>query len=56
MWEMPFHVEHHLYPSLPFHALAEAHGHLAPHLVHTGQGYLAVHRSFLQDPSRLALP
>ncbi len=56
MWEMPFHVEHHLYPSLPFHALAEAHGHLAPHLLHTGQGYLAVHRGFLQDPARLALP
>lgn len=56
MWDMPFHVEHHLYPSVPFHALAEAHGHLAPQLVHTGQGYLAVHRDFLRDPARLALP
>ncbi|WP_181280218.1 fatty acid desaturase [Aphanothece minutissima] len=56
MWEMPFHVEHHLYPSVPFHALAEAHRHLAPHEVHTGQGYLSVHRDFLRDPARLALP
>ena len=56
MWEMPYHVEHHLYPSLPFHALAEAHRHLAPHEVHTGQGYLALHRDFLRDPARLALP
>jgi len=56
MWDMSFHVEHHLYPSVPFHALAEAHGHLAPHLVHTGQGYRAVHRDFVRDPARLALP
>lgn len=56
MWEMPYHVEHHLYPSVPFHALAEAHRHLAPHEVHTGQGYLALHRDFLRDPARLALP
>ena len=25
MWNMPFHAEHHLYPSIPFHALADAH-------------------------------
>jgi fatty acid desaturase len=56
MWSMPFHVEHHLYPSLPFHALAEAHEHLAPHLTHCDPGYLSVHGSFLADPGRLALP
>ncbi len=56
MWSMPFHVEHHLYPSLPFHALEQAHGHLAPHLLHCDPGYLAVHRGFLADPGRLALP
>lgn len=56
MWEMPFHVEHHLYPSLPFHALAEAHTHMGPHMEHCDPGYLAVHRGFLADPSRLALP
>jgi fatty acid desaturase len=55
MWQMPFHVEHHLYPSLPFHALAEAHTHLAPHMEHCDPGYLAVHRSFLGDPGRLAI-
>ncbi len=55
MWQMPFHVEHHLYPSLPFHALAEAHTHLAPHMAHCDPGYLAVHRGFLADPARLAI-
>ncbi len=25
MWNMPYHAEHHLFPSIPFHRLAEAH-------------------------------
>jgi fatty acid desaturase len=25
MWDMPFHAEHHLYPSIPFHRLRDAH-------------------------------
>ena len=29
MWNMPFHAEHHLYPSIPFHRLADAHGDAA---------------------------
>jgi len=56
MWNMPFHTEHHLYPSLPFHALAAAHRELAPQLGHIEPGYLAVHRGFLRDLSALAIP
>jgi fatty acid desaturase len=56
MWNMPFHAEHHLYPSLPFHALARAHDRLAPRLAHCSTGYLAVHRGFLADLPALALP
>ena len=56
MWNMPFHTEHHLYPSLPFHALAAAHQELAPQLGHIDAGYLAVHRGFLRDLSALAIP
>jgi fatty acid desaturase len=56
MWNMPFHAEHHLYPSLPFHALAAAHRSLAPALGVVAPGYLAVHRSFLANLSALALP
>ncbi|WP_255087228.1 fatty acid desaturase [Synechococcus sp. Tobar12-5m-g] len=56
MWNMPYHVEHHLFASVPFHALATAHQHIAPRLVHNAPGYLAVHRRFLADPSVLALP
>lgn len=54
MWNMPFHTEHHLYPSLPFHALPRAHGLLARHLQHCERGYLAVHRRLLSDLSALA--
>jgi fatty acid desaturase len=56
MWNMPFHAEHHLYPSLPFHALGRAHRLLAPALAELSPGYLAVHRRFLADLRTLALP
>jgi fatty acid desaturase len=56
MWNMPFHAEHHLSPSLPFHALPEAHVALATRLVHCERGYLAVHRGFLKALSALAMP
>ncbi|MFM9102805.1 MAG: fatty acid desaturase, partial [Cyanobium sp.] len=56
MWNMPFHAEHHLYPSLPFHALARAHQALAPQLQVISPGYLAAHRGFLTDLPALALP
>ncbi|MFN9547259.1 MAG: fatty acid desaturase [Cyanobacteriota bacterium] len=56
MWNMPFHAEHHLFPSLPFHALSKAHAVLAPRLKHRERGYLGVHRRFLAAPGLLALP
>jgi len=54
MWNMPFHAEHHLYPSLPFHALPLAHRELAPRLQHLDHGYLAVHRQLLRELPSLA--
>ncbi|MFN9924460.1 MAG: fatty acid desaturase [Cyanobacteriota bacterium] len=56
MWDMPFHTEHHLLPSLPFHALGNAHRLLVGHLQHCDNGYLAVHRRLLADLGALALP
>ncbi len=44
MWNMSFHTEHHLYPSIPFHALPEAHQHLNSHLTYLDQGYIKVNR------------
>jgi len=47
MWNMPYHTEHHLYPSIPFHRLAAAHQKLQPYLGHIDQGYLAVNRQLV---------
>ncbi len=49
MWNMPYHTEHHLYPSIPFHALAEAHRQLRPHLAHIATGYLQVNRQIIAN-------
>jgi fatty acid desaturase len=56
MWNMPFHAEHHLYPSLPFHALPAAHRWIGPRLQHLDRGYLAVHRDLLGRLASLGQP
>ena len=43
-WNMPYHVEHHAYPSVPFHALPKLNQVVADEIVYRGQGYLAVTR------------
>ena len=43
-WNMPYHVEHHAYPSIPFHALPKLNGIVDGQIVHRGRGYLAVTR------------
>lgn len=43
-WNMPFHVEHHAYPSVPFHALPQLNETLADRIVYKGRGYRAVTR------------
>jgi fatty acid desaturase len=44
MWNLPYHAEHHLFPSIPFHRLPAAHRHLRPHLVVLARGYVPAHR------------
>jgi fatty acid desaturase len=43
-WNMPFHVEHHAYPSVPFHALPKLNAIIDDRIAHRGQGYRAVTR------------
>lgn len=38
-WNMPYHAEHHAYPSVPFHALRELNGIVAERIVHGERGY-----------------
>ncbi len=44
MWNMPYHAEHHLYPSVPFHALPALHRDIREHLRVVAPGYPAAHR------------
>jgi fatty acid desaturase len=41
MWNMPFHAEHHLYPSIPFHRLPDAHRRLSGKIRHVSPSYPA---------------
>ena len=49
MWNMPFHAEHHLYPSIPFHALPQAHQELTGHFAVVEQGYLKVNHNIVSN-------
>ncbi|BDA74236.1 fatty acid desaturase [Rivularia sp. IAM M-261] len=44
MWNMSFHAEHHLYPSIPFHALPKSHNYLDTHFTHIDPGYFKVNQ------------
>ncbi len=43
-WNMPYHAEHHLHPSVPFHALPRLHRRMVTQLSHLSPGYRAAHR------------
>ena len=47
-WDMPFHCEHHSYPSVPFHALHKVNALIGERIVNTSPGYLAFHRNLLR--------
>lgn len=51
MWNMPYHAEHHLYPSIPFHALPEAHCLLKEHFSTVDAGYVRVNQGIVQGMS-----
>ncbi len=46
-WNMPFHAEHHLYPSIPFHRLPDAHRAIGTRFAHVAPGYLHTQRAIL---------
>jgi fatty acid desaturase len=48
-WNMPYHAEHHLYPSVPFHTLPRLHREkIQNHLAEIAPGVLAVHYNILK--------
>ncbi len=46
-WNMPYHTEHHVYPSVPFHHLPELHGLMRENLQVTADGYDAFTKDYL---------
>ena len=48
-WNMPFHAEHHAYPTVPFHKLPRFHQIVHEHLKTTERGYGRFHRNFVRD-------
>jgi fatty acid desaturase len=46
MWNMPFHAEHHLYPSIPFHRLPDAHSQIRERLGFVQNGYVRWNMAF----------
>jgi fatty acid desaturase len=47
-WQMPFHVEHHEYPSVPFHALSKVNALVRDRIEVSAPGYLAMHREWIR--------
>jgi fatty acid desaturase len=46
-WNMPYHAEHHLYPSIPFHRLADAHRAIRGRLGFMQNGYARWNTGFV---------
>jgi fatty acid desaturase len=47
MWNMPYHAEHHLFPSIPFYQLPALHLKIRDRLVHVAPGYIATNRMIM---------
>ena len=48
MWDMPYHAEHHLFPSIPFHRLADAHALIRAKLGYLQPGYVRWNAGFVR--------
>jgi len=46
MWNMPYYVEHHSYPTVPFHALPQLHEAMKDKLKYKDQNHPKFHWMF----------
>lgn len=47
-WNMPYHIEHHVFPQVPFHRLPDFHMHIREQLSVTSEGYTAFTREYIE--------
>jgi fatty acid desaturase len=47
-WNMPYHAEHHLYPSIPFHRLPQAHREIGDRFAHVAPSYYETQKQILR--------
>ena len=52
-WNMPFHAEHHTYPSVPFWRLPALHSLMQDHLKTTENGYTRFHSTYVTQLSKM---
>jgi len=55
-WNMPYHTEHHTFPSIPFHALPAAHRDIRDRLVHVASSHAAFTVGILRSYARSNAP
>ena len=48
-WNMPYHAEHHAFPSVPFHRLPAWHRHVVSDLRCTERGYVRFNQQYVKD-------
>jgi fatty acid desaturase len=48
-WNMPYHAEHHSYPTVPFHKLPKLNRLMKDHLIKTAPGYMRFHQRYVKD-------
>jgi fatty acid desaturase len=53
IWNIPFHAEHHLYPSIPFYLLPTAHEKLKSYFANVDKGYIEVNRQIISKFEKL---
>lgn len=53
-WNMPYHIEHHVWPQVPFHQLPTLHAHTRAHLGVTSNGYATFTKDYLARRSHPA--
>jgi fatty acid desaturase len=51
-WNMPYHAEHHAWPTVPFHRLPELHRLARPHLRQTERGYVRFSARYIAGMGR----